>query len=148
VTRWSAPDAVTGAKWPSEAELEVGWKGISEQFTSRIYCVPGKVVEALGGSTETALPRNDIKHHFVGGQKERPNARAESVLSHLSTKWTVKDAIGGRQGEETDVHLAIEFQFANPIYSAMSSAVADRVAGYMIEAFEGRVKEVLGKGKR
>src|ERR1700749_2779807 len=41
VTKWSQPDK-DGQQWPSEAELTVGWKGVSEAFKSRIYCVPGK----------------------------------------------------------------------------------------------------------
>ena len=145
VTRWSLPDAISAHRWPSEAELEVGWKGVSERFVSRVYCVPGRVVEAVGGRTETTLRREEIAHHLEG---EALSGRGsdESVLSHLLTRWTVRDAAGGSgKAPRTDVDLAIEFQFANPIYSAMSGAVADKVAGYMIEAFEKRVKEVLAE---
>ena len=141
VTKWSAP--VNGKKWPSEAELEVGWKGVTEKFTSRIYCIPGRVVEAIGGNTETTLRKEDIRHHAEGDALSG-KGRDASVLSHLLTRWTVKDAAAGG-APKTHVDLAIEFQFANPIYSAMSSAVADQVAGYMIGAFEKRVKEVLAQ---
>jgi len=37
----------------------------------------------------------------------------------------------------------VEFQFANPVYAALSSAAAPRVAEKMIDAFEKRVKAVM-----
>jgi coenzyme Q-binding protein COQ10 len=46
--------------------------------------------------------------------------------------------------EQTDVSLALEFQFANPVYAAMSRAVAPRVAAMMVEAFGRRALAVLG----
>jgi coenzyme Q-binding protein COQ10 len=78
----------------------------------------------------------------------------EGIFTHLLSRWTVRPfsdrqvllrGLGGDGfgKEHTEVSLAIEFQFANPIYSAMSSAVADSVAGVLIEAFEKRVREVL-----
>jgi coenzyme Q-binding protein COQ10 len=42
----------------------------------------------------------------------------------------------------TDVNLVIEYQFANPVYAALSAAAAPKVAEKMIEAFENRVKAV------
>ncbi len=47
--------------------------------------------------------------------------------------------------ERTDVSLEIRFQFANPVYAAMSQAVAGKVAGSMVEAFAKRAREVLGE---
>lgn len=37
----------------------------------------------------------------------------------------------------------IEFQFSNPIYAALSQAIAPKVAGIMIEAFEVRARKLL-----
>lgn len=45
--------------------------------------------------------------------------------------------------ERTEVSLAIEFAFANPLYAAVSAGAAPKVAERMIEAFEERVKAVL-----
>ena len=45
--------------------------------------------------------------------------------------------------ERTQVSLNIEYQFANPVYAALSSAAAPKVADKMIEAFENRVKSVV-----
>lgn len=45
--------------------------------------------------------------------------------------------------ERTEVNLVIEFQFSNPLYAALSSAAAPKVADKMIEAFENRVQAVM-----
>jgi len=180
VTRWSAPDRTTHTRWPSEARLIVGWAGITEAFRSRIYCVPGRVVEAVGGASRTTLAEEDIAHHRVtaaaGGaagaetgtgavvqereqerererEQEQEGAAGTELLTHLLTRWTVRPfpyaAEAGAQGEtarpreQTEVSLAIEFQFANPIYSTLSAGAAPKVAEMMIRAFEERVKSVL-----
>ncbi|TKA73540.1 hypothetical protein B0A49_07712 [Cryomyces minteri] len=155
ITRYSSPDA-DGKKWPSEAKLVVGWNNISETFYSRIYCVPGSIVEAVGGATKTTVKEEEIAHHESGRTTEvEDKTTDESILTHLMTRWTVKpfpykppppsnnvpSDLPAR--EQTEVSLAIEFQFANPLYGSMSKAVAPKVAGMMIEAFEQRVKSVL-----
>lgn len=151
VTQWSSPDK-DGKKWPSEAELVIGFKGFSEAFKSKIYCVPGSVVEAVGGDTKTTLPKADIEHH--GEEKSLPK-QDSAILTNLLTRWSVRPfpykppagAPGSKEAQDhTEVNLAIEYQFSNPIYSAMSGAVADKVAGVMIEAFEERVRKVLEGG--
>lgn len=136
MTRWSNPDAQQHRQWPEEAVLEIGWGSVRERFTSRIYCVPGKYVEAVGGNSKTRLDRGDIAHHNI------PDTRAaaqDGIMTHLLTRWSVQEVDKG----STRVGLDIEFQFANPMYAAMSSAVAGRVADVMIEAFEGRVRTVM-----
>lgn len=176
VTRWSNPDS-QGQKWPEEAELRIGWKGIEEKFRSRIYCVPGKVVEAVAGRTKTSLRKEDVAHHNdppVSPSEEPGSSNGpfglplslnprDGMFTHLLSRWTLRripyqpPPLRGKLQEEktdaeskecTEVNLAIEFQFQNPVYSAMSSAVADSVAGVLIEAFEGRVRSVLGTKER
>lgn len=111
------------------------------------------MVEAVSGTTETTLARDTIKHHSARSESGDPTRNAK-VLSHLLTRWTLrpfpfKPAPQGEKsaGEDappsrelTEVNLAIEYQFANPVYAAMSAAVAPKVAEYMMEAFEKRVK--------
>ncbi|TLD39580.1 cyclase/dehydrase family protein [Venturia nashicola] len=152
VTKWSRPDP-NGKKWPSEAELVVGWKGLEETFRSQIYCVPGSIVEAVGGRAVTTLRKDLIQHHRDDFQSS--SAVENGILTQLLTRWTVRDfpskpppdeSAGHPPKEHTQVSLTIEYQFSNPMYSAMSGAVADKVAGFMIEAFEGRVKAVLDGG--
>lgn len=152
VTKWSAPDK-DGNRWPSEADLKVGWGGYEETYTSKLLCVPGSIVEALGGDAKTTIPRVDVEHH---GETYNSPAASNAIFQSLSTRWTVKpfhykppsgqpqsDKAVHTPIDQTEVHLNIEFQFSNPIYAALSKAVAPKVAGIMIEAFEARARELL-----
>ena len=152
VTAWSAPDA-SGKRWPSQADLKVGWGGFEEQFTSTLLCVPDSVVEALGGEAVTELPKPDIAHYAASHPAP---ATANSIFKSLRTRWFVrpfpyKPPTGTPQTdrttlpatEETEVRLTIDFQFSNPLYAALSKAVAPKLAGVMIEAFEDRARKLL-----
>lgn len=123
VTRWSEPDA-QGQRWPIEADLHVGWGGFDEVFSSRLRCVPDQSVEAVSG----------------GGDKD-----ASAVFKSLVTRWSVRALDQDKVHPRTQVHLDIRYQFTNPLYAAVSAAVSDKVAGLMIEAFETRAKQKLGK---
>lgn len=152
VTKWSEPDK-NGKRWPSEADLKVGWGGIEETFTSKLLCVPGAVVEALGGEAVTTLSKADLSHH--SSTIDAPTT-ANHVFQNITTRWTImpfhyKPPTGKPQTdravrpaeEQTEVNLTLDFQFSNPVYAALSKAVAPKVAGLMIEAFEARAKECL-----
>jgi len=152
VTKWSSPDA-DGKSWPSEADLKVGWGGYEEIFTSRLFCVPGSIVEALSGEAISELSRSDLEHHSA--TFDTP-ATSNDIFKSLSTRRVVKPfhykpSIGQPQTDktthpsrdQTEVSLIINFQFANPIYAALSKAVAPKVAGVIIEAFEVRVRRLL-----
>ncbi|KUJ15582.1 uncharacterized protein LY89DRAFT_619616 [Mollisia scopiformis] len=152
VTKWSSPDK-NGTKWPSEADLKVGWGGYEETFRSRLFCIPGSVVEALGGEAVTSLKKSDLEHH--SSTMDAP-ATANNIFKTISTRWTVKpfhykpptgvpqsDKTQHPARDQTEVHLTLDFQLANPIYAALSKAVAPKVAGIMIEAFEVRARKIL-----
>jgi len=139
ITKWSAPDKVYGRRWPSEGTLTSGFGGITESFVSRVYCIPGRYVESVGGNTETSLKTEDIAHHLDGHQAAERREGEKGLLTHLRSKWTV-EAI---QNDQTQVSLAVEFAFANPMYAALSGGVAPKVADFMIKAFEKRVQELL-----
>jgi coenzyme Q-binding protein COQ10 len=152
VTKWSAPDQ-NGKKWPSEADLKVGWGGFEETFTSRLLCVPGSIVEALGGEAQTTLSKSELAHHAATFDSP---AIANSVFQSISTRWKVKpfhykpptgqpqtDKTEHPARDQTEVHLSLDFQFSNPMYAALSKAVAPKVAGIMIEAFEVRARKLL-----
>lgn len=144
VTKSSKP-ADNGKSYPEEAKLTIGFNGdVSEEFWSRVYCQPERVVEAISGLTESSLQPGEVPHHNARPSADQDPTRNESVLTHLATKWTLQksDAPGK---ETTEVNLAIEYQFANPVYGALSAAAAPKVAEKMIEAFENRVKAVVEK---
>ncbi len=166
VTRTSQP-APNGKTYPEEAKLVIGFNGdVSESFTSRVYCVPETIVEAVSGRTETQLSPDEIAHHSARAPDGSEDAsRGDTVLTHLMTRWTLRqypykpppasalhpETVHNNHHEtseipsqeKTDVTLAVEFQFANPVYAALSSAAAPRVAEKMIDAFEKRVKAVM-----
>ncbi|KAM0558435.1 hypothetical protein ACHAPJ_004625 [Fusarium lateritium] len=130
VTRWTDPDS-TGRRYPKLADLHVGWGGFDEVFTSRLRCVPGESVEAISGETAPGGTGPD----------------ASAVFRSLVTRWSVR-SITGPPTPRTEVHLAINFQFTNPLYGAVSAAVSDKIAGMMIEAFEKRALERLSSQRR
>ena len=140
ITHWSAPDSVTGRRWPSIGILTSGFGNLTESFTSRVYCVPGKVVESVGGDTATRLPKEQIQHHLDGESEAAIKKEgSEGLLTHLRNTWTVEE-VGESQ---TRIELALEFRFANPFYAALSGNVAPKVAEAMVKAFEERVKGLL-----
>ena len=152
VTKWSKPDK-DGQRWPSEADVKVGWGGYEETLTSRLFCSPGSIVEALGGEAITSLSKSDILHH---SETLDTPAAANNIFQNISARWTVKPfhykplTVNPQTHEthhpardQTEVHLTLDFQFSNPIYAALSKAVAPKVAGIMIEAFEIRARKLL-----
>jgi coenzyme Q-binding protein COQ10 len=154
VTKWSSPDS-NSKRWPAEADLTVGWGGYEETFTSRLYCVPGSIVEALGGEAVTTIPHSQLSHNSETLEAEK-TARANNIFQSITTRWTVKpfhykpptvDPQTNKSEqpprEQTEVHLSLDFQFSNPVYAALSKAVAPKVAGIMIEAFEVRARKLL-----
>ncbi|RDW68499.1 cyclase family protein [Coleophoma crateriformis] len=159
VTKWSNPDQ-NGKRWPAEADLSVGWGGYEETFTSKNFCVPDSIVEALGGSATTTLPKSDLPNYTAIDTPGPSN----TTFSSLSTRWTLRpfhykpppaqgdprtDNTNEDAREQTEVHLVLDFEFKNPIYAALSKAVAPKVAGMMIEAFEKRARRLLdGPGAR
>jgi coenzyme Q-binding protein COQ10 len=150
VTKSSNPAPANNTSYPEEAKLSIGFNSdVSEEFWSRVYCVPDRVVEAVSGLTDTSLSPQEIEHHNPRPAPQSDPTRNQSVLTHLATKWVLR-SYPYKPGEETgepakhmtDVNLVIEYQFANPVYAALSAAAAPKVAEKMIEAFENRVKAV------
>ncbi|KAI7777244.1 hypothetical protein LA080_003833 [Diaporthe eres] len=129
VTAWSrqpgADGATGGARaWPTEGELTVGFGPITQSYTSRIVCVPGRSIEALSGKQE--------------------GAPAGSPFESLVTKWTVGDAIVKRIGTWSTVDLDLTMRLADPLVQMMLSKVVDETATKMVDAFEQRARELFG----
>ena len=129
-------------------------------------------VEALSGPEAgdpvfAADEEDHLAHHFaerVRSDSQPEEAKAyneDSPLAHLRTRWSVsghpyKPGEGKKPQEEnlehieskqiTDVSLTIEFRFRSPLYEVLGKTVTGKVAEMMIDAFEGRVKSLLGDG--
>ena len=165
MTKTSSPHS-NGKTYPEEAKLLIGYNNdVSEEFCSRVYCVPETIVEAVSGSTVTKMKPDQIEHHSERPEADHDPARKATVLSQLSTTWTLRPfpykpppasamhpetaSKNTKETSEEDAHwktevnLTIQYEFANPVYGAMSSAAAPVVADKMIDAFEKRVKAVV-----
>ncbi|KAH0607661.1 uncharacterized protein H6S33_002695 [Morchella sextelata] len=103
---------------PTEADLRVGWGNYDETFRSKVECEPAKLIV-------------------------RADASQNELFKSLKTRWEIRPR---GEGKGSDVELHIEFAFKNPVYAALSGAVAPKIVNIMVEAFEKRAKEVLGKG--
>lgn len=123
VTAWSKQPG-GGRAWPTEGELTVGFGPITQSYTSRIVCVPGRSIEALSGKQE--------------------GAPAGSPFESLVTKWTVGDAIVKRIGTWSTVDLDLTMRLADPLVQMMLSKVVDETATKMVDAFEQRARELFG----
>ncbi|OAA66251.1 cyclase/dehydrase family protein [Cordyceps fumosorosea ARSEF 2679] len=143
VTQWSVPDD-SGRSWPVRADLHVGWGGLNEEFTSRLRCVPGVSVEAVSGNPEGATSAASSSSSSSSLEEQ---SDASAVFKSLVTRWSLRP-IAEQPAPATEVHLSIKYQFTNPLYAAVSAAVSDKVAALMIEAFEKRAKEQLGRRGR
>lgn len=101
---------------PTEADLRVGWGAYDETFRSNVLCEPEKLIV-------------------------RADASRNELFQTLKTRWEIRQRAEGG----SDVALHIEFQFRNPVYAALSGAVAPKIVGIMVAAFERRAKDVLGE---
>ncbi len=69
------------------------------------------------------------------------------IFESLVTRWTVKGVNNNGGGEWTEVTLSVAFQFANPALGFAVGQLADDKVDEMVEAFEGRARELYGKGR-
>ncbi|SPQ21968.1 788e2dbd-3988-4b05-9c57-7684a114e56e [Thermothielavioides terrestris] len=203
VTRWTTPQpppsspppppnsptpspahaaTTTTVRHPALADLTIGWGPFTQTYTSRVYCVPGSVVEAVSGAAETSIPAAvlraagyDVPHQPQQPQQQQQQQQqrgaqgtcsaghggrdremgGDGIFESLVTRWTVTPAAGpagvtggGGGGESekgwTEVALSVTFRFANPALGFAVGQVADEKVGEMVEAFEGRARELFG----
>lgn len=175
VTHWrktpagtSSPNTIgspSPSSWPARADLTVGWGPLSQTYSSRVYCVPGHgVVEAVSGRggapTLTAAERAEIELDKTededGRQLGAQTATDDDTFESLVTRWavvplkaaarsSVAAAAAATATPKTRVELHIRFQFRNPLYQMAAAQVGNDMATKMIEAFEARAAELLGR---
>ncbi|KAI4192314.1 MAG: hypothetical protein LQ346_004359 [Caloplaca aetnensis] len=162
ITSTSSPDPKHKKQWPRTAELQVGWSGFSESFKSKIYCLPYHTLEACAGSAKPSIPKSQLPHYPDDDSGPTTENQDAPLFTSLLTRWKLHefpfkplppnakpqdgDAEANPAHPRTEITLLIEAQFTSAVYSALSQAAAPKVAGMMIEAFEKRAQEVLGKG--
>ncbi|KAF3915811.1 hypothetical protein ABW21_db0204474 [Orbilia brochopaga] len=116
-------------KFPVRADLRVGWGAFDETFTSQVTC-------ARGGSSG----------RDVAGGIVEADATQNSMFEVLRARWVIDaEGKGSPDAGASKVDLEIDYKFANPLYAALSEAVMPSVAGKIVEAFEERAEQVLGK---
>lgn len=162
ITTHSAPDPSTKTRWPRTADLKIGYGPYEEVFQSAVYCVPYTVLEAVAGDAEPTIPKRDLPHYYEDGAGGEKSAGNKSIFTSLLTRWSFREfpfkppPPDGKNPQEaeaskpsaprTEVNLVVEVRFASAMYSMLSQAAAPKVAGLMIDAFEGRARELLGEG--
>jgi len=135
-------------KWPALADLTVGWGPFTQSYTSRVYCVPGSVVEAVSGAAETTIPARTLEGvgYDVGSDKARERGAAAGIFESLVTRWTVHPAPAGAVGvpgtEWTEVILSVQFRFVNPALGFAVGQLADDKLDEMVQAFESRARRL------
>lgn len=119
----------------------------------------------MAGDAEPTIAKSKLAHYDEDPEHEHDaekSAGNRSIFTSLLTRWTFKefpfkpappDGKAPQEGNastpsspRTEVNLVLEVRFASAVYSALSQAVAPKVAGMMIEAFERRAGVVLGPG--
>ncbi|EPE09413.1 cyclase dehydrase [Ophiostoma piceae UAMH 11346] len=160
VTHWRPLPSDEESKWPSRADLTVGWGPISQTYSSRVYCVPGHgVVEAVSGRggapTLSSVERVEIglnkSEDDDGRRLGAATATDDDTFESLVTRWKVQPLEAQQQKgrEKTRVELHIQFQFRNPLYQIAAARVGNEMATKMIEAFEARAAALLApKGRQ
>ncbi|KAH6648902.1 dehydrase and lipid transport-domain-containing protein [Truncatella angustata] len=152
VTSWSEPyPPQKERRYPSAGTLTAGWSGLQETYSSRVFCVPSLgIVEAISGDAVASIPASELHKYGLRdpgpGTSSGAGGAQEGTFKSLVTRWTVRPLEQKRaDGQEwSQVDLSIRFQFVNPLFAAVSSAVADKVAPIMVDAFEKEARRVLG----
>ncbi|KAL2266296.1 hypothetical protein VTJ83DRAFT_5648 [Remersonia thermophila] len=149
---------------PARADLTVGWGPFTQTYTSRVYCIPGSVVEAVSGAAETTIPWETLRAvgYDPAADQEHALRTMEGIFESLVTRWAVRPFAGsrgaapearageGRVGGETapagwtEVTLSVTFQFKNPALGFAVGQLADEKVDEMVKAFEGRARALYG----
>ncbi|OJK02995.1 hypothetical protein ASPACDRAFT_1886021 [Aspergillus aculeatus ATCC 16872] len=135
-------------QYPTRAFLTVGYGPLSETFTSKVDCDPQRLTVTAQSGARFGVAKKDGQAVSSGGGGGFgfPGAE-EGIFEYLSTKWELADVTAEMGGGKsmTRVHLEIGFEFKNQWHATMMSAVEGQMAGVMIEAFEKRMGEVVGR---
>lgn len=113
---------------PTAANLKIGFKQYEETFSSLVKCSRPSKVEAVA-------TQNPLFYRLATAWRILPIDNADKQQSSSAAQ---------QKRQQSQVCLDIEYQFANPVYGALSGAVLPKVADQIITAFEKHAKEKLG----
>ena len=101
------------------AEVGIGFKGVTQTFTTRNEHVPGR----------------EVRLHLVSG----PFSKLEGI-------WTFTPV--GAEGERAcRVDLKMDYGFSNALLATLVGPVFDKIATSMVDAFVQRAEQVYGASK-
>ncbi|KZT60826.1 hypothetical protein CALCODRAFT_465105 [Calocera cornea HHB12733] len=117
----------------TQAELEIGFLGVRERYTSRVLARPFRSVQAsaIGGD-------NPMFKTLVTTWRFEPVPAPGEQPSSTGAK---------EQAGPTLLTLDLEYSFLNPLHAALAGAFFEKVSGMMVDAFERRCEVVYGPGK-
>lgn len=124
-----------------EAELTVAFLAFTEQYTSRVTCVPYESVKAVAESATPLFKSLETNWRF------HPASSTHQSNDHPSPSTTPSQSQPPLAPEDvgpTLISLTLSFAFANPVHTAVSNAFFGRVSGLMVKAFEERCSKVYG----
>lgn len=157
-----------GISSPKEVKLTIGLSGsLSKDLRFCIYLQPETVVQAIICTTSTSVQTDKSQRLDCRLQGSQHPTGKENLFVHLSARWNLRtfpyklppsiatephnthknhdETSPVPSQEATQMSFTIEYQFANPVYSALSAAVASKVAEKMVGAFEDRVNAMGGR---
>jgi coenzyme Q-binding protein COQ10 len=134
VTAWTTASAPESQRWPTRGDLTVGWGPLTLSYTSRVYCQPYRVIEAISGTA--TLEELNLQGEHVS------EAKADDLFKSLATRWEfVPDERG------TLVMLSIKYEFTSLEHQLIAGASGGEAASSMVAAFEKRARSVLEEPK-
>jgi len=166
VTAWTSPSTAQQQeqeqeqqqkRWPALADLTVGWGPFTQSYTSRVYCIPGSVVEAVSGAASTTIAASTLAQarYDISAGEDKSTQISTGIFQSLVTRWTVRAAPAPQGGstviqagvEWAEVELSIQYRFANPALGFAVGQLADEKVDEMVQAFEERARRLYGKKK-
>ncbi|KZW03816.1 hypothetical protein EXIGLDRAFT_599892 [Exidia glandulosa HHB12029] len=118
-----------------EAELSVGFMGLTESYVSTVVCKPYESVEATASSSTPLFDTLITTWRFQPASPTSPHATDADIGA--------RDALG-----PTLVSIDLAYAFAHPLHAQISAAFFGQVSKLMIRAFEERCLAVYGPGRR
>jgi len=126
-----------------EAELSVGFMGLTESYVSKVVCKPYHSVEATASSSTPLFDTLVTTWRFQPASPASPHASAIPAVAMGVDKARALENTPNRA--PTLVSIDLVYAFAHPLHAQVSATFFSRVSKLMIQAFEERCIEVYGR---